>query len=257
MLQAAASARIGNDPRAMACTQVIQMAGCCVRWCMEQQPRPDTPADGPAPKLRAAHLSVVPAEASRTGPPGPELLAAWIGEVAQSGSREAFAALFAHFAPRIKSYLLRAGADDALAEDLAQETLVTLWRKAALFDAGQAGAATWVFTIARNLRVDRFRRQGGAAALQVDDIDLDGLGHDAPAPDALLHALRMEHHVRAALAQLPPEQSQVLQLSFYDDEPHARIASLLGIPLGTVKSRVRLAVGHLRRLLASFEDSRP
>ncbi len=227
---------------------------------MDQQPLPATPSEPEPPKLRAVHLSVVPADVSRhgsSGPPGPDELAGWIREVAQSGSREAFAGLFAHFAPRVKSYLLRAGADNEQAEDLAQETLVTLWRKAALFDVRQAGASTWVFTIARNLRVDRFRRQGGAAALQVDDIDLDTLVQDAPTPDALLHTVRMEHHVRAAIALLPPEQSQVLQLSFYEDEPHARIASLLGIPLGTVKSRVRLAVAHLRRLLASFEDSRP
>ena len=132
-----------------------------------------------------------------------------------------------------------------------------LWRKAALFDAAQAGAATWVFTIARNLRVDRFRRQGGAAALQEDAVDMDALADGAPEPAAQLHALRMERHVQAALRQLPAEQALVLQLSYYEDQPHARIAERLGIPLGTVKSRVRLAVNHLRRLLAAFEDPTP
>ncbi|KQP18506.1 RNA polymerase subunit sigma [Pseudorhodoferax sp. Leaf267] len=202
-------------------------------------------------------MSVVPEAAPRSGVPTPDQLALWIRDVAHAGDREAFSALFLHFAPRVKSYLLRAGAGDEQAEDLAQETLVMLWRKAALFDARQAGASTWVFTIARNLRVDRFRRQGGAAALQVDDTDMDTLLGDDPAPETRLHTVRMERHVRLAMGQLPPEQAQVLQLSFYDDEPHARIASLLGIPLGTVKSRVRLAVAHLRRLLAQFDDSTP
>jgi RNA polymerase sigma factor (sigma-70 family) len=184
------------------------------------------------------------------------MLAGWVRAVAQ-GDRETFGLLFAHFAPRIKSYLMRAGTDDALAEDLAQETMVLVWRKAALFDAAHAGASTWVFTIARNLRVDRFRRQGGAGSLQLDDVDLDGLAHGAPEPAAQLHAQRMERHVQAALRQLPAEQATVLQLSYYEDQPHARIAERLGIPLGTVKSRVRLAVAHLRRLLAAFEDPLP
>ena len=222
---------------------------------MDLQPLPATPSDTGPVRVRANHLSVVQGTSTRITPPSADQLAGWIGDVAQSGDRQAFAGLFAHFAPRVKSYLLRAGADDEQVEDLAQETLVMLWRKAALFDPRQAGASTWVFTIARNLRVDRFRRQGGAAALQVDDTDMDTLVHDAPAQDMQLHTVRMERNVRAAMAQLPPEQAQVLQLSFYEDEPHARIASLLGIPLGTVKSRVRLAVAHLRRLLANFEDS--
>ncbi|HVR53973.1 MAG TPA: sigma-70 family RNA polymerase sigma factor [Pseudorhodoferax sp.] len=227
---------------------------------MDMLPRPSaTPEPVPA-GARAPHLSVVsaaPAATARTGGPGPEQLAAWLGAVAQSADRQAFGQLFAHFAPRVKSYLLRAGADDAQAEDLAQETLVLLWRKAAQFDAAQAGVSTWVFTIARNLRVDRYRRQGGAAALHADEVDPDALAHEAAAPAERLHAQRMEGHVRAALRQLPPEQSLVLQLSYYEDQPHARIADALGIPLGTVKSRMRLAVAHLRRLLAAFEDPVP
>ncbi len=225
---------------------------------MHPQPLPPpAPTESVAPGLRPSHLSIVPPPGSRSPAPSPEELAAWVRAVAQAGDRHAFGQLFAHFAPRIKSYLLRAGTDDGLAEDLAQETMVQLWRKAAQFDAAHAGAATWVFTIARNLRVDRFRRQGGAAALQQDDVDLDALAHAAPEPAAQLHALRMERQVQAALRQLPAEQALVLQLSYYEDQPHARIAEQLGIPLGTVKSRVRLAVNHLRRLLAAFEDPTP
>lgn len=230
---------------------------------MDLQPNPPEPPQPPelaapvAAAPRAGHLSVVPPSSARNAAPSPEMLADWLRAVAHAGDRQAFGSLFSHFAPRIKSYLLRAGTDDALAEDLAQETMVLVWRKAALFDVAHAGASTWVFTIARNLRVDRFRRQGGAGALQMDDVDLDGLAHGAPEPAAQLHAQRMERHVQAALRQLPAEQAMVLQLSYYEDQPHARIAERLGIPLGTVKSRVRLAVAHLRRLLAAFEDPQP
>lgn len=194
-----------------------------------------------------ARLSLV----SRNDPdaaPAPEDLAAWVQAIALRADREAFARLFAHLAPRVKAFLLRGGADETQAEDLAQETLLVVWRKAALFDARQAGVSTWVFTIARNLRVDRFRRQG-QAAVGLDDALLDDLPDEAPPPDERLHAARQEARVRDALRLLPAEQAQVLQLSYFDDQPHASIASALGIPLGTVKSRMRLAVAHLRRAL--------
>ncbi len=204
----------------------------------------------------AVHLTLVSRTTSPSSIPSPEVLADWMRAVALQGDRAAFARLFAHFAPRIKSYLLRGGADDAMAEDLAQEALLMLWRKAALFDVQQAGVSTWVFTIARNLRVDRFRRQG-AAALPSDDFDLETVADEAPAPEERLHASRMQAQVRAAMRTLPPDQARVLQLSYFDDQPHASIASALGIPLGTVKSRMRLAVAHLRRALGATTASEP
>ncbi|RYF81931.1 MAG: sigma-70 family RNA polymerase sigma factor [Comamonadaceae bacterium] len=204
---------------------------------------------------RAVHLSIVPPAPARPDAPGPEQLAAWLHAVAQTQDREAFGRLFAHFAPRIKSYLLRGGTPDDVAEDLAQETLVMLWRKAALFDGRQAGVSTWVFTIARNLRVDRFRRVGAQPEHEACDFDLDTLVQDGPAPDERLHAEREQTRLRAALRGLPPEQAEVLRLSYYEEQPHARIAQLLDIPLGTVKSRVRLAVVNLRRLLDVLEGS--
>ncbi|RYY92698.1 MAG: sigma-70 family RNA polymerase sigma factor, partial [Comamonadaceae bacterium] len=175
--------------------------------------------------------------------------------VAQTQDRAAFSRLFAHFAPRVKSYLMRGGCADDAAEDLAQETLVTLWRKAALFDGRQAGVSTWVFTIARNLRVDRFRRTGVQAEQEIQEFDLDTLVQEGLAPDERLHAEREQTRLRAAFRGLPPEQAEVLRLSYYEEQPHARIAQLLDIPLGTVKSRVRLAVANLRRLLDVLEGA--
>lgn len=174
----------------------------------------------------------------------------WMRAVATSGDRPAFAALFRHFAPRLKGFLLRAGTDESLAEELAQEAMVALWRRAASFDPQRAQLSTWVYTIARNLRIDHHRRQSGMGVAEADDWDAEQQPADAHlTPEALLLAAQRERGVHQALAELPPEQAQVLRLSFFDEQPHSRIAQDLGIPLGTVKSRIRLAVTQLRRLL--------
>ena len=184
-----------------------------------------------------------------------------VNAVAAKSDRSAFAVLFKHFAPRIKAYLMRSGVVPDLAEDLAQETMVKVWRKAASFDSERAQVSTWIFTIARNLRVDQLRRGHDAhagddrsAALGRADMDpVTEAVDDNLSPEEQLGAARREAAVRQAVRQLAPEQRQILWLSFYDEQSHARIASELNMPLGTVKSRIRLAVGHLRRLLQGME----
>ncbi|HEY1749977.1 MAG TPA: sigma-70 family RNA polymerase sigma factor [Caulobacteraceae bacterium] len=170
-----------------------------------------------------------------------------IGRVA-GADRTAFADLFGHFAPRVKSYLLRLGAAPALAEELAQETLLAVWRKAAGFDPAKAAASTWIFTIARNLRIDAARRErrGDVADDPSDAPEAE------PAPDARLAAAQSEGRIRHALTALPPEQAEVVRLSFFSDKPHSEIAEQLGLPLGTVKSRLRLAMGRLRESLGDL-----
>ncbi len=206
------------------------------------------------PRTRAPWLSMVTLHQGRDAMPTSEELNCLAEAVARRGDRQAFAALFKHFAPRVKSYLMRLGTSEGLAEELAQEAMVSLWRKAAGFDAGRANVSTWIFTIARNLRVDHFRRVGNRATHDADEFDGDETADDALAqPDELLLAREREAGVREAIARLPAEQAQVLRLSFYEEQPHSQIAEALGLPLGTVKSRVRLAVRHLRRLLDGFE----
>jgi len=163
--------------------------------------------------------------------------------VAVSQDRAAFQSLFTHFAPRIKAYLLRGGAPAQQAEDLAQEAMLTVWRKAALFDPAKASAATWVFTIARNLRIDMIRR---ARHPGFDPADPALLPQELLAPDAILQSLQDTASLRRVLETLPPDQAEVVSLFFFADEPHSRIAEQLGIPLGTVKSRIRLALARLR-----------
>jgi RNA polymerase sigma-70 factor (ECF subfamily) len=166
--------------------------------------------------------------------------------VARTADRDAFATLFGHFAPRIKAFLVRTGSDDALADELAQETLLSVWRKAASFDPSRATAATWIFTIARNLRVDRFRKEWRDVA--VGD-DLPDTADECATPDEALSGGERDERVREALRTLPPDQIKVIELSFFEEAPHAEIAKALGIPLGTVKSRIRIAMIKLRALL--------
>ncbi len=174
--------------------------------------------------------------------------AAMIAAIADRADRGAFAALFSHFAPRVKSYLLRLGADPRLAEELAQETLLTVWRKAAAFDPAKAAPSTWIFTIARNLRIDAARRERRGEPLD----DPSDMPEPEPAPDAALAAVQSEGRIREALLTLPPEQAEVIRLSFFSDKPHAEIAAVLNLPLGTVKSRLRLAMGRLRERLGDL-----
>lgn len=161
--------------------------------------------------------------------------------IAERADRAAFARLFEKYAPRVKSYLLRQGAPAETAEELAQETLLTVWRKAALFDPARAGASTWIFTIARNRRLDVLRRE----RRPVIEPGAEEAA-DEPLPDALLAAAQRDARLRAAVAALPPDQAEAVRLAYFQDKPHAEIAQELGLPLGTVKSRLRLALARLR-----------
>ncbi|MBA2588888.1 MAG: sigma-70 family RNA polymerase sigma factor [Alphaproteobacteria bacterium] len=173
---------------------------------------------------------------------------ALLGRVAMERDRTAFAALFSHFAPRVKAYLLRQGAPAAVAEDLAQEALLSLWRKAHLFDPAKASVATWLFTIARNLRIDAIRREKRP---ELDPEDF--MPETGPSADQSMVIADDESRLRLALKELPADQVQVVQLSFFADKPHSQIATELGIPLGTVKSRLRLAMSRLKRALGEME----
>jgi RNA polymerase sigma factor (sigma-70 family) len=200
----------------------------------------------------APRLTVVTPQRSRGAMPNSEEMNDLVRAVA-AGDRQAFAVLFKHFAPRVAAYLVRGGTPPATAEELAQETMVALWRKASAFDPSRAGVATWLFTIARNLRIDRHRRTGGADVEKEGEFDVDEHADAAAGPDERLDALQREQRVRAALRRLSPEHARVLQLFYFAESAHAEIARDLDIPLGTVKSRIRRAVLHLRRLIEAPE----
>lgn len=200
--------------------------------------------------LGYGHVGTVGPGIAERRMPTNEQLNEWMQAVASRADRPAFAALFRHFAPRLKGFLVRSGSDDALAEELVQETMVALWRRAVGFDPQRAMLSTWIYTIARNLRIDHHRRRSGIDAVLVDDWDAEQQPADSHLqPDELLQLLQRQRDVQRALAELPTQQAQLLRLSFFDEQPHSRIAQQLGIPLGTVKSRIRLAVQRLRKLM--------
>jgi RNA polymerase sigma-70 factor (ECF subfamily) len=160
------------------------------------------------------------------------------------GDRDAFARLFAKFAPKVKGYLMRLGAAGAIAEDLAQDAMVSVWRRAGSFDRTKAKASTWIFVIARNAWIDKLRREKVELAYRAG-VDLsEESGEEAP--DEAAVRLQTEDQIAAALQTLSEEQQHVVRLSFFEDRPHSEIAERLSLPLGTVKSRLRLALIKLR-----------
>ena len=172
-----------------------------------------------------------------------------IAAIAARQDRSAFAALFAHYAPRIKAMLMRMGVDTSSAEDIAQDTMVAVWRKAVQFDAGRATASAWIFAIARNLRIDRLRRDNRARLHEVYEL----IEPEEPQrPDGALAASECGARVQAAMTQLSAEQVSVVRLSFFEGRSHGDIAGMLGLPLGTVKSRLRLAMAKLRENLGDL-----
>lgn len=169
-------------------------------------------------------------------------------QVAQNRDRGAFEELFDHFAPRLKSFMMRKNANSELAEDLVQEAMIAVWTKAGLYQPDKGTVTTWIYTIARNLRIDRIRRDITMPLTELGDYDEPS---GDPGSDTVLMRKQSDGLVARALAAIPGEQRQVLHMSFVEDLPQSEIADKLNLPLGTVKSRMRLAYGHLRRILES------
>jgi RNA polymerase sigma factor (sigma-70 family) len=159
---------------------------------------------------------------------------------------EAFTALFDHFRPRVHAQMLRFGLAPFAAADVTQDVMETIWRKAHLFDRRKSAAATWVFRIAQNRCIDVGRR---SREHRYADADLFAIPDPAAGSDAGIADAQREEHVRAALDALPREQLKMVQLAFFDGLSHATIAAKTNLPIGTVKSRLRLAFSRLRRAL--------
>jgi len=171
-----------------------------------------------------------------------------IGRVARQGDRQAFKLLFEHFAPRVKGFLIKNGMEADAAEEIAQGTLLAVWRKAGQFDPASGGAAAWIFTIARNLRIDAVRRLARQAKT-VESGEPEQAAELEDSPETVMSRRDDVSRVSSALLRLSEEQSTVIRMSFIEERPHAEIAETLGIPLGTVKSRIRLAMRRLKDLL--------
>lgn len=171
-------------------------------------------------------------------------------QVATHRDVDAFRQLYQLYAPRVKSYMMRQGADANTAEELAQETLLTVWRKAGLYSGEKGSATTWIFTIARNLRIDRLRRE--VPWQELPD------GHEETAssdimPDEAVSESERRDRVQLAMATLPEDQLEVVNLSYIDGLSHSEIAEKLQLPLGTVKSRMRLAYQKIREAVEDLK----
>jgi RNA polymerase sigma-70 factor (ECF subfamily) len=227
---------------------VIPFATTVVDECMNEpmDKRPGGPARR-SEKTRASHVTLA---GDRAAVPTPPELVSLLSRVGRDGDRQAFAALFRFYAPRLKSFLGRQGYTEAECEDLVQETMLNIWRKASSFDPIKAGVSTWIYTIARNAGIDRRRREGRGAdwreLTEFDEVDPD------PSAETRMLVAESEIRIRQALKELPEEQAAVIRMTFYGEDRQTDIASTLGIPLGTVKSRVRLALARLRK---AMEDS--
>lgn len=172
-----------------------------------------------------------------------------VQQVAERRDKHAFGELFMHYAPRIKSLMMRQGADPETAEEIAQETMLTVWRKANLFVSSRGNASTWIFTIARNLRIDRIRRE---IAWQAKVSEAPEEFDDELPPDEAVAQAQQHSRLRGIIAQLPHDQNEVVKLSYINGLSHSEISERLEIPLGTVKSRIRLAYQKIRE---SLEES--
>ena len=165
--------------------------------------------------------------------------------IAANQDRAAFTRLFRHFAPLIKAFALAGSSLSAsMADELVQEVMLKVWQKAGGFNPEKAAASTWVYTIARNCRTDMFRRlQKFDTPLAEEDVFPD---QESEEPFALLQGRRIQERVRQLMKGLPPDQMQILAKVYMEGKSHAEAAAELDLPLGTVKSRVRLAIQKLQ-----------
>ena len=169
---------------------------------------------------------------------------AWVAQITavrDAQDQAAFAELFSHFAPRVKAFLMKSGATPDLGEEVAQDVMATLWRKAHLFDPTKASVSTWIFTIARNRRIDMLRKQR-----RPEPEDLPW-GPEAEPDQADALALQQDcDQLGKALESLPAKQKDLIERAYFGDLTHREIADATGLPLGTIKSRIRLALDRLR-----------
>jgi RNA polymerase sigma factor (sigma-70 family) len=174
-------------------------------------------------------------------------LAELVAAVAVHRDRTAFTRLFDFFTPRLEAYLIRLGTTVGMAEEISQDVMITLWRKAELFDPEKSSVTTWIYRIARNRRIDAARRD---RMDYVDPMDsaFDGIADDTEL-DLVVDLQQREEALRVAIKDLPDEQLTLVKMAFFESMSHSAIAEMTGLPLGTVKSRIRLAFNRLKRSL--------
>ncbi len=169
--------------------------------------------------------------------------------VARDSDQAAFKRVFREIAPRLKSFLMKHGLVETAAEEVLQETMLKVWRKAALYDRSKSSASTWIYTIARNAKIDRIRKE---MRPEPDPSDPCYVPNDPETGEESVTRKQEGLRLRQAMSVLPPEQMRIITMSFFEDKTHGEISSELDIPLGTVKSRIRLAFSKIRAELEAL-----
>lgn len=193
------------------------------------------------------HFSERTGGKTRVGLQTHQISADWvetIRRIRENRDEAAFVELFRHFAPRVKAFLMRSGADEAMAEECVQEVMATVWHKAAQFDPARASVATWIFTIARNKKIDVLRKQR-----RPEPEDLTWGPEAEPDQSDVIGLQQETAQLGEAIASLPDKQRELIEKAYYGDLSHSEIAEQTGLPLGTIKSRIRLALDRLRHAM--------
>ncbi|MEJ8562433.1 sigma-70 family RNA polymerase sigma factor [Yoonia sp. GPGPB17] len=217
---------------------------------MLTEPNTLTKADALPPAVTYGDAKVQPMRKVRKTKVNPEASSkrmAWVVQVyavRDSQDRKAFAELFGYFAPRVKSFLMKSGASPDLAEECTQEVMATLWNKAHMFDPTKASVSTWIFTIARNRKIDILRKQR-----RPEPEDLPWGPEAEPDQTEALGLQQETEQLGQALATLPAEQRKLIERAYFGELSHSQIAAETGLPLGTIKSRIRLALDRLRHAM--------
>ena len=173
-------------------------------------------------------------------------LSSCLQDIAENQSKDAFKIIFKYFAPRLKSYLIKLGAIDIQAEEVIQEVMIAVWTKSASYDKTKSSVGTWIYTIARNKRIDKIRKEKRHYLSESDE------GLEIPVESTQekeIFSSEISVKLKNYIDNLPKEQGKLLKLSYFYDKTHADIAEELNIPLGTVKSRIRLALTKMRHLV--------
>jgi len=193
---------------------------------------------------------ILPMAQKTSSPERIEHLKDCLSKVANQRDKAAFSILFDHYAPLLRSYsLAREPGAELIADELAQEVMIRVWLKADRYNSQLANINTWIFTLARNCRIDYFRRNGRFVS-NIDPTEIfNDMEDEGPSPFQLTHQARLEENIRSGLEKLPREQSEILTKVYLEGKSHQQTSDELKLPLGTVKSRVRLAVNKLKVLV--------
>ena len=181
--------------------------------------------------------------------PNEDDLSSYLQDIVDNQDKASFACIFKYFAPRLKSFFVKLGCSESQAEEIIQEVMIAVWTKAGTYDKSKSSVSTWIYTIAKNKRIDKIRKEKKHFTVDSDE------GLEIPTPSKQedeLHSSEISVKIADTLKFLPAEQAELLKLSYFYEKTHTDIANDLKLPLGTVKSRIRLALSKMKNLVEFY-----